>query len=102
MSIELHIERLVLDEALLGGERAVAVRQAIERELSLRLTRPGVCDALRGIGRTTALPAVTLPAADHAGERLASRVARAVQQGLGVSTSDGACRTGRLSGGGHG
>jgi hypothetical protein len=31
MSIELHIERLVIDEALLGGERASSVREAIER-----------------------------------------------------------------------
>ena len=30
MSIELHIERLVLDEALLGGERAGNVRAALE------------------------------------------------------------------------
>lgn len=41
MSIELHIERLVLDEALLGGERAGNVRAALEGELARLLTRPG-------------------------------------------------------------
>ena len=84
MSIVLHIERLVLDQALLGVERASAVRTEIERELSLRLRQPGAVDALRGMGAVAALPAGTLPAA-LARERLGSRVATAVQGSLGVS-----------------
>ena len=84
MSIVLHIERLVLDQALLGNERASAVRTEIERELSLRLRQPGAVDALRGMGAVAALPAGTLPAA-LARERLGSRVATAVQGSLGVS-----------------
>ena len=84
MSIVLHIERLVLDQALLGDERASAVRTEIERELSLRLRQPGAVDALRGVGAVAALPAGTLPTA-LARERLGSRVATAVQGSLGVS-----------------
>lgn len=81
----LHIERLVVDESLLGSERAVAVRQAVERELRQRLTDPGAPEALRSFGHVVALPPVGLPAVEHPRERLGSRVARAVQQGLGMS-----------------
>ena len=84
MSIVLHIEWLVLDQALLGDERASAVRTEIERELSLRLRQPGAVDALRGMGAVAALPTGTLPAV-LARERLGSRVATAVQGSLGVS-----------------
>jgi hypothetical protein len=82
MSIELHIERLVIDEALLGGERASSVREAIERELTLRLAQPGVVDTLRGFGAVA-----LLPPASHPHTRLGPRIAAAVQQGLGIALS---------------
>ncbi|MGS1121462.1 hypothetical protein [Rhodanobacter sp. UC4436_H3] len=85
MNIELHIERLVLDEALLGGERAGNVRAALEGELARLLTRPGAVDALRGLGAVATLPAATLPAASHPHERLGVRIATAVQHGLGIT-----------------
>ncbi len=85
MSIELHIERLVLDEALLGGERAGSVRAAIERELTQLLAQPGAVDTLRGLGAVVALPPASLPAATSPHERLGPRIATAVQKGLGIS-----------------
>lgn len=86
MSIELHIERLVLDEALLGGERAGNVRAALEGELARLLTRPGgAVDALRSLGAVATLPAATLPAASDPHERLGVRIATAVQHGLGIT-----------------
>lgn len=85
MSIELHIERLVLDEALLGDERGEAVRAAIEYELTRRLVQPWAVDALRGIGAVNALPAVTLPAGRSSRDRLGQRIAAAVQRMLGAS-----------------
>lgn len=85
MSIELHIERLVIDEALLGGERAVSVRAAIERELARRLAQPGAVDALRGFGAVATLPPATLPTAGHAHDHLGMRIATAVQHGLGIT-----------------
>lgn len=85
MSIELHIERLVIDEALLGGERAAGVRAAIERELAWRLAQRGAIDALRGLGAVATLPPATLPAAGHPHERLGVRIAAAVQHGLGIT-----------------
>ncbi|TPG11052.1 hypothetical protein EAH75_08810 [Rhodanobacter glycinis] len=84
MSIVLHIERLVLDEALLGGERTGGVRDALERELTKLLAQSGAVDALRGLGAVAALPPSLLPAATHPQPMLGSRIAAAVQQGLGV------------------
>ncbi|MFC5526871.1 hypothetical protein ACFPPA_14110 [Rhodanobacter ginsengisoli] len=84
MRIELHIERLVLDDALLGGERATAVRSAIELELAERLAGPEVESALRGIGSVASLPPAVLPQARHPKERLGPRIATAVGQALGV------------------
>jgi hypothetical protein len=84
MSIVLHIERLALDQTLLGDEHASAVRLAIERELSLRLQQPDAVDVLRSMGSLTALPAGALPAATYPHERLGSRIATAVQGSLGI------------------
>ena len=86
MSIELHIERLVIDAAVLGGERAADVRAAIERELAQRLAQPGAIDALRRIGAAGALPPAVLPMAVHPRDRLGVRVASAVQQSLSFDT----------------
>jgi hypothetical protein len=84
MSIVLHIARLVLDEALLSGERAGSVRDALERELTQRLAQPGAVDTLRNLGAVAALPPTTLPAAMHPRQTLSPRIATAVQQALGV------------------
>lgn len=84
MSIELHIERLVIDETALGGERAGSVRTALEAELGRLLAQPGVVDALRSLGAAAALPPVMLPSAGHPHERLGPRIATAVQRGLGI------------------
>ena len=87
MSILLHIERLVLDEALLGGERASSVRHALERELTKLLAQPGAIDTLRGLGAMAALPAAMLPAAMHPQQVLGPRIATAVQQSLGIPST---------------
>ncbi len=84
MKIELHIERLLLDPALLGVERASAVQEAIEHELAWRLAQPGAADALRSIDTMSALPAVAMPAREYPHHRLGERIAAAVQRGLGV------------------
>ncbi|GAA0890004.1 hypothetical protein [Rhodanobacter soli] len=84
MSIELHIERLVIDEAALGGERAGSVRAALEGELGRLLAQPGAVDALRGLGAVATLPPATLPTASHLRDRLGVRIATAVQHGLGI------------------
>lgn len=85
MRIELHIERLVLDQALLGGERAAAVRTTIEQELRRRLATPAAFTALRGIGTVATLPPAWLAPSSHPHDRLGTRIASAVQRGLGDS-----------------
>lgn len=85
MSIELHIERLVIDEVALGGERAGSVRSALEAELGRLLAQPGAAAALRSFGAAAALPPATLPPASHPHERLGPRIATAVQHGLGIT-----------------
>lgn len=84
MRIELHIERLLLDDALLGGERAAAVRSAIELELAGRLAGPEAQSALRAIGRVASLPPTALPQARHPKDPLGPRIATAVSRALGV------------------
>jgi hypothetical protein len=84
VSIRLHIERLVIDEALLGGERAAAVRTAIERELGRLLAVPDAAVALRGIGSIASLPPASLPLGRQPKDPLGTRVATAVNQALGV------------------
>ena len=86
MSIALHIERLVIDEAVLGGERAADVRLLLERELAHRLAQPGALDALRGTGAVTALPAAAVPAPARGQERLGSCLAMAVGQSLSAAS----------------
>ncbi|THD06284.1 hypothetical protein [Rhodanobacter lindaniclasticus] len=84
MSIALHIERLVVDEAVLAGERAGSVRAALEVELGRLLAQPGASAALRGLGAIAALPPAALPPAGHPHERLGPRIATAVQHSLGI------------------
>lgn len=89
MSIELHIEQLVIDGTLLGSERSDAVRQAIERELSRRLAQPGTAEALSRMDSVATLPSATLPPASPR-DSFGVRIASAVQQGLGTHASGGA------------
>ncbi|RAO78101.1 hypothetical protein [Dyella jiangningensis] len=102
MSIELHIERLVIDEAVLGGERASSVRVALERELTQALSHPGAIRALSGMGSVTSLPACGMPDAKHVGTSLGERIAAAVGKGLGAgAVAPASDRTAR-PGGRHG
>ena len=57
MSIELHIERLVIDQAVLGVERPADVRAAIERDLARQLAQPEAVDTLRRVGAVSGLSA---------------------------------------------
>jgi hypothetical protein len=89
VSIELHIERLVIDEALLAGERPVAVRQAIERELGRRLASAGTAEALSCLGSVAMLPSAALPPVSPR-DSFGVRIASAVQQSLGIHAGGGA------------
>ena len=87
MKIDLRIDRLVLDAALLGGGRADAVAAAIESELTRRLALPGTVDALRGIGAVDALPALALAnSADARHWNLGADIAGSLGDALGLAT----------------
>lgn len=87
MSIELHIERLVIDEALLAGEPADRLRASIERELTRRLAQPGAIDTLRNLGTVAAMPPASLQPASGQHDRLGMRIATAMRQGLGLAST---------------
>lgn len=92
MSIELHIERLVIDAAVLGGERAGAVRQLFERELAQWLAQPGAIETLRRVGSVMMLAPVSLQAATRSAPRVGARLAAAVGRSIGVDATDGSGR----------
>jgi len=102
VSIELRIERLVIDEAVLGDERASSVRVALERELAQTLAHRGAIRALSGMGAVVSLPACSMPAASHARARLGDRIAAAVGEGLGIGSAARRSDTTAGSGGRHG
>ncbi|MGB3838085.1 MAG: hypothetical protein ABS82_16665 [Rhodanobacter sp. SCN 67-45] len=89
MSIVLHIERLVIDEAALGGERGVDVRASLQRELTRWLAAPGAHEALANLGAVDGLPSLQLAPARQKSGPLAARIAAAVGAGLGIETSAG-------------
>lgn len=92
MKIDLRIDRLVLDAALLEGGRADAVAAAIESELARLLTMPDAAGALRGIGAIDALPALTLatPPTDARAPNLGTQIARSLSDGLALATPSSA------------
>ena len=102
MSIVLHIERLVLDEAVLGGERASQVRGELERELARQLSSPGALHALPGIGSVASLPSCGMPEERHMRDGIGGRIALAVRQGLGVGSAAHAADATRVNGGRRG
>lgn len=102
MSIVLHIERLVLDEAVLGGERAGRVRAELERELKRQLSSPGATHVLPGIGTVVSLPSCALPGVAHVRDGIGARIAAAVGQGLGVAPAVHGGGVSGVNGGRHG
>ncbi len=87
MSIVLHIDRLVIDEALLGGERPDRVRATIERELAQRLMQPGTVATLAGLGQVASLP--TLDLLPGASATLGHRLARTLARSVSMPTDNG-------------
>lgn len=84
MRLTLYIERLVLDGALLDGERVGDVRAALEHRLTQLLAQPGTLDALRRVGAIDRLSALALSTARRPHESLGRRIASAVGDGLGL------------------
>lgn len=93
MTVRLHIDRVVVDEALLRGERRADVRAALEEALRERLAAPGAIDALRHLGAVPSLPAQPLPAATAPAQRsLGARIAAGAGDALGLASAAPAAR----------
>ena len=88
MRIELRIDRLLVDESLLGKESPGGVRLSLERELTRLLSSPGAAEALQRIGAVDALRPGDLPAARWQRDGLGTRVATVVGRGLGLEAAD--------------
>jgi len=101
MRIELRIDRVVVDESVLGGERVAGVRLSLERELARLLTAPGAGNALHKIGAVDALSPAHLPAARSDREGLGTRLAAAIGQGVGLETVGSETSAPRGAHGGH-
>ena len=92
MSIELHIERLVIDEAVLGGERAMAVGAAMTHELQRLLMHPNALAVLADVGAVASLQPGRLTPSVDAADRLGPRLAQAVHQVLGAPSPTASTR----------
>lgn len=86
MTVRLHIDRVVVDEALLRGERHADVRAALEQALRERLAVPGAIDALRHLGAVPSLPAQSLPVAAPTQRDLGARIAAGAGDALGLAS----------------
>jgi len=86
MSIHVHIDRLVLDPALLGGLSPRRAQRAIEQALGAQLAVPGVAAALSSLGHLDTLPSHALP---DGPAPLGARVGTALSHALGVGMAKG-------------
>ena len=86
MSIDVHIERLILDGLPITSLQGPQVRAAVEKELARLLAAQGLSAEFRG---GIAVPRVSAGAIQIAREirpaRLGQSIARAVHQGIGNS-----------------
>jgi hypothetical protein len=90
MSVHVHIDRLIIDPALLGGQSPRKAQHAIEQALRAQLATPGAATRLSGLGHLEAMPSHAL---SDGPAPLGARVGFALSQVLG---------TGVPRGGGHG
>lgn len=87
MRIALHIERLVVDAAVLGNERPAHVRAALEGELARLLAAPGAADTLRAVGAVDAISPTSLALTGPADASLGARVGARIGACLGLDAT---------------
>ena len=85
MSINVHIERLILDGLPLERHQAPLVQSAVEAELAQLLAAEGLASGFRSGGHAT--PRVEAPgiqlASDSNAAHIGQQIARAVYGGIG-------------------
>jgi hypothetical protein len=84
MDIRVHIERLVIDEALIGNGDRAALQAAVATELTQLLAAQGLGAAWRAGGAVPTVRGGTVePAAGQDPARLGQQVAQAVYRRIG-------------------
>jgi hypothetical protein len=84
MSINLHIERLILDDLPLTLSQGALVRAALERELARMLTESGLPERSRAGGAVPYAPAQRFDLAPgERPDRIGLHIARSIYRGLG-------------------
>jgi hypothetical protein len=85
MTINVHIERLVLDDPASSGD-VRGVRRSLQHELTRLLREGGLSRELQDGAAVPSVRAGSIGSADRAKTPLGSRVARAVYDGIGART----------------
>jgi hypothetical protein len=85
--IVLHIERVVVDSAVMGNERPAHVRAALEGELSRLLAAPGAANALCAIGATDSIAPIPLSWPARGDACLGARVGTRIATSLGLDAT---------------
>lgn len=84
MDIQVHIERLVVDEALIGNGDRDALQVAVTTELTQLLAAQGLGEAWRAGGAAPYVRGGTIqPTAGQDPARLGQQVAQAIYGGIG-------------------
>jgi hypothetical protein len=84
-NVNLHIERLIVDGALIGSGRPAAVQSAVEVELTRLLTAGGLSRELAAGGTLPALSAGEIQFASGHPDTLGTQIARALYSSIAVS-----------------
>ena len=87
MSVHVHIDRLILDPALLGGLSPRKVQHAVEQALTVQLATSGAAASLSGLGHLDTVPSHALP---DGPAPLGARVGAALSHVLGTGAPKGA------------
>jgi hypothetical protein len=83
MTINLHIERLILDGAYFGSVQGPAIGAAVEAELGRLLKEGGVESSFEAGGAWANTSAAIVELGSNQPAQLGQQIARAVYQGIG-------------------
>lgn len=88
MNVQLHIERLILEDLPIARSQRALVQAAVENELTRLITVNGVAPTIMAGGARPSAPMTVIQMAERATPgQLGHQIAHAVYQGIGNSSS---------------
>lgn len=88
MNVQLHIERLILEDLPIARSQRALVQAAVESELTRLITVNGVTSEVMAGGAKPSTPMTVIQMAEGATPvQLGHQIAQAVYQGIGNSSS---------------